>query len=324
MELEKGVEGLIHISEMSWTQHVKHPSQLLQKGDIVECVVLTIDEDKHRISLGIKQLQEDPWENLILRYPINQVFKGVVRNLTNFGAFVELEPGIDGLVHKNELSWSAKEINHPSEVVSKGQEIEVMVKGINTEDRRITLSHRDCLENPWEKFTEENNVGSTVKGKVTKVTKNGLYIGLEAGYDGFLNKDRFAEAVESVEEAFKEEVEVEAMILSFDHGSQIVELTQNAEDLTKAGSKTKKAPKAPKTSISDINRSVSTPTLGEMSGLAEKLAEAKAAQDDAAAEEKKAKKSSKAKSSAATNEESATADVSQQETQETSSEDTVE
>ncbi len=293
MELEKGVEGLIHISEMSWTQHVKHPSQLLQKGDVVECVVLTIDEDKHRISLGIKQLQEDPWENLVLRYPINQVFKGVVRNLTNFGAFVELEPGIDGLVHKNELTWSAKEINHPSEVVSKGQEIEVMVKGINTEDRRITLSHRDCLENPWEKFTDENTVGSKVRGKVSKVTKNGLYVSLEAGFDGFLNKDRFAEAVESVEESFKEEVEIDAVILSFDHGSQIVELTQNAEDLTKESSKPKKAPKAPKASISDINRSVTTPTLGEMSGLAEKLAEAQAAKEEASQAEKKVKKATK-------------------------------
>ena len=303
MELEKGVEGLIHISEMSWTQHVKHPSQLLQKGDVVECVVLTIDEDKHRISLGIKQLQEDPWENLVLRYPINQVFKGVVRNLTNFGAFVELEPGIDGLVHKNELTWSAKEINHPSEVVSKGQEIEVMVKGINTEDRRITLSHRDCLENPWEKFTDENTVGSKVKGKVSKVTKNGLYVSLEAGFDGFLNKDRFAEAVESVEESFNEEAEIEAIILSFDHGSQIVELTQNEEDLKNQSTKPKKASKPSKSQLSDINRAVATPTLGEMSGLAEKLAEAQAAAEEAAenaeaASKKKASKSSsKAKSS---------------------------
>jgi len=318
MELEKGVEGLIHISEMSWTQHVKHPSQLLQKGDVVECVVLTIDEDKHRISLGIKQLQEDPWENLVLRYPINQVFKGVVRNLTNFGAFVELEPGIDGLVHKNELSWSAKEINHPSEVVSKGQEIEVMVKGINTEDRRITLSHRDCLENPWEKFTDENSVGSKVKGKVTKVTKNGLYIGLEAGFDGFLNKDRFAEAVESVEESFQEEAAIEAIILSFDHGSQIVELTQNEEDLKKESSKPKKASKPSKARLSDINRAVSTPTLGEMSGLAEKLAEAQAAADEAAeieeADEKEKKASkSKSKSSAKSTKKS---EVSEEETAE--------
>lgn len=315
MELEKGVEGLIHISEMSWTQHVKHPSQLLQKGDVVECVVLTIDEDKHRISLGIKQLQEDPWENLVLRYPINQVFKGVVRNLTNFGAFVELEPGIDGLVHKNELSWSAKEINHPSEVVSKGQEIDVMVKGINTEDRRITLSHRDCLENPWEKFTDENSVGSKVKGKVTKVTKNGLYVGLEAGFDGFLNKDRFSEAVESVEESFQEEAAVEAIILSFDHGSQIVELTQNEEDLKNQSAKPKKAAKPSKSQLSDINRAVATPTLGEMSGLAEKLAEAQAAAEEAAdktdATKKKASKSSsKAKSSKKADETEAAAEES--------------
>ncbi|HKI46847.1 MAG TPA: 30S ribosomal protein S1, partial [Balneolales bacterium] len=159
VELEKGVEGLVHISEMSWTQHIKHPSQLVEKNQIIECVVLNVNKDEHKISLGIKQLEKDPWENLLDRYPIGSRHEGTVRNLTNFGVFVELEPGIDGLIHISDLSWTDK-INHPSEVVNKGDKIEVVIMSVDFDNRRITLGHKQIESNPWEKIAEKYSPGT--------------------------------------------------------------------------------------------------------------------------------------------------------------------
>src|SRR5690625_4365175 len=138
IELEKGVEGLIHISEMSWTQHIKHPSQLVSKDDIIDCVVLNVNEPEKKISLGVKQLEKDPWEEIDKRYPVGSKHKGTVRNLTNFGVFVELEPGIDGLIHISDLSWTEK-VNHPNEIINKDEEIEVVILAIDVDNRRITL-----------------------------------------------------------------------------------------------------------------------------------------------------------------------------------------
>src|SRR5699024_1689030 len=154
IELEKGVEGLIHISEMSWTQHIKHPSQLVSKNDIIECVVLNVNQDEKKISLGVKQLEKDPWEDIDKRYPVGSKHTGTVRNLTNFGVFVELEPGIDGLIHISDLSWT-KKIDHPAEVIDKGQEIEIAILAIDFDNRRITLGHKQIERNPWEAFHEE-------------------------------------------------------------------------------------------------------------------------------------------------------------------------
>jgi len=265
IELEKGVEGLIHISEMSWTQHIKHPSQLVEKNDIIECVVLNINEDEKKISLGVKQLEKDPWEDLLDRYPIGSKHKGTIRNLTNFGVFVELEPGIDGLIHVSDLSWTEK-VEHPNEVVDKGQEIEVVVLAVDFENRRITLGHKQVDENPWEKYAENYGPGSKVKGKVSKITDKGMFVELELGVDAFLPKDKLAESVEDLKESFSDGDEIEGYVIEFDEASKTIELSQLEQDTEEVKPKKKTTQK--KESVE-----TGTPTLGEVSGLADKLAE---------------------------------------------------
>ncbi len=265
IELEKGVEGFIHISEMSWTQHIKHPSQLVEKNDIIECVVLNINEDEKKISLGVKQLEKDPWEDLLDRYPIGSKHKGTIRNLTNFGVFVELEPGIDGLIHVSDLSWTEK-VEHPNEVVDKGQEIEVVVLAVDFENRRITLGHKQVDENPWEKYAENYGPGSKVKGKVSKITDKGMFVELELGVDAFLPKDKLAESVEDLKESFSDGDEIEGYVIEFDEASKTIELSQLEQDTTDVKPKKKTTQK--KESVE-----TGTPTLGEVSGLADKLAE---------------------------------------------------
>ncbi|MFU8813405.1 MAG: 30S ribosomal protein S1, partial [Balneolaceae bacterium] len=201
IELEKGVEGLIHISEMSWTQHIKHPSQLVQKDDIIECVVLNINEEEKKISLGVKQLEKDPWKDLLERYPVGSKHKGEVRNLTNFGVFVELEPGIDGLVHVSDLSWTEK-IDHPNEAVDKGQEMEVVILAVDFDNRRITLGHKQVEENPWEKYAEEYGPGSKVEGKISKITDKGLFVELPLGAEAFLPKNKLEAESDDLETDF--------------------------------------------------------------------------------------------------------------------------
>ena len=265
IELEKGVEGLIHISEMSWTQHIKHPSQLVQKNDIIECVVLNINEEEKKISLGVKQLEKDPWEDLLDRYPIGSTHTGEIRNLTNFGVFVELEPGIDGLIHVSDLSWT-ENVDHPKEVVERGEEIEVVILAVDFDNRRITLGHKQVEDNPWEKYAEEYNIGSDVKGKVSKITDKGMFVKLELGVDAFLPKDKLEEPVEDLKESFSEGDDVEGYVVEFDESSKTIELSQLQEDVKKR----KTTPKKPKKSETV---ETGTPTLGEVSGLADKLAE---------------------------------------------------
>src|SRR6056297_1463259 len=271
IELEKGVEGLIHISEMSWTQHIKHPSQLVQKDDIIECVVLNINEEEKKISLGVKQLEKDPWEDLLERYPIGSSHKGVVRNLTNFGVFVELEPGIDGLIHVSDLSWTEK-VEHPNEVVDKGQEIDVVILAVDFDNRRITLGHKQVEENPWEKYAEEYGIGSKASGEITKITDKGMFVKLELGVDAFLSGDKLAEPVEDLKESFSEGDKIEGFVVEFDEPSKTIELSQLKDDVSKS------KPKAKKTE-SKSKVETGTPTLGEVSGLAEKLAEKEKGED---------------------------------------------
>jgi small subunit ribosomal protein S1 len=265
IELEKGVEGLIHISEMSWTQHIKHPSQLVQKDDIVECVVLNINEDEKKISLGVKQLEKDPWEDLGERYPIGSTHKGIVRNLTNFGVFIELEPGIDGLVHVSDLSWT-ENVEHPNEIVDKGQELDVVILAIDYDNRRITLGHKQVEDNPWEKYAEEYGLGAKVEGEVSKITDKGMFIKLPLGVDAFLAANKLEEEVEDLNEAFKEGDKIAGFVVEFDEPSKTIEISQKEGEMKKSQAKAKKQ--------SD-SKSVETgtPTLGEVSGLADKLKE---------------------------------------------------
>ncbi len=264
IELEKGVEGLIHISEMSWTQHIKHPSQLVQKDDIIECVVLNINEEEKKISLGVKQLEKDPWEELLERYPIGSTHKGVIRNLTNFGVFVELEPGIDGLIHVSDLSWTEK-VEHPNEVVDKGQEIETVILAVDFDNRRITLGHKQVDDNPWEKYAEEYGPGSKVEGEVSKITDKGMFVKLDLGVDAFLPADKLSEPVENLKESFKEGDKVGGFVVEFDEPSKTIEISQLENEAKK---KTAKKKPVVKESVE-----TGTPTLGEVSGLADKLAQ---------------------------------------------------
>jgi small subunit ribosomal protein S1 len=185
IEIEKGIEGLIHNSEMSWTQHIKHPSQVVAMGQVIEAVILSLDKNEKKISLGIKQLEPDPWESLMQKYPVGSKHSGVARNLTNFGVFVELEPGVDGLVHISDLSWT-KKIRHPGEVVKKGDSIDVVVLGVDVEQRKISLGHKQIIDNPWDTFEKKYSVGSITEGKVVRIIEKGLIAELPDQVDGFV------------------------------------------------------------------------------------------------------------------------------------------
>jgi small subunit ribosomal protein S1 len=225
IELEKGIEGLIHISEMSWSQHIKHPSQLLTVGQEIEAIVLNIEADAKKISLGLKQLEPDPWENIEERYPVGSVHKGVVRNLTQFGAFVELEEGIDGLVHISDLSWT-KKVRHPSEIVKKNDEIEVVVLGINREERRIALGHKQIDANPWDSFEENYNIDTETEGKVNRIIEKGVIVTLPLGVDGFIpNQHLGLQKGKKVTDVYEIGANVPAKVIEFDKENKKIVLS---------------------------------------------------------------------------------------------------
>ncbi len=185
VELEKGVEGLIHISEMSWSQNVKHPSKVLTLGQEIEAMVLAVDKANEKISLGLKQLEPDPWQTLDKRYPLGAKIKGKVRNLTNFGVFVEIEEGVDGLVHISDLSWT-KRIYHPSEVVKRGDTIDVVILGIDKGNRRVALGYKQIKEDPWPDLALKYKAGAEVQGKITKLFDRGIIVELEPDVEGLV------------------------------------------------------------------------------------------------------------------------------------------
>jgi small subunit ribosomal protein S1 len=187
LEIMPGIEGLIHVSEMSWSQHLRNPQDFHQVNDEVEAVVLSIDREDRKMSLGIKQLSADPWINIADRFPVNSKHKGIVRNLTNFGLFVELGEGVDGLVHVSDLSWT-KKINHPSEFTKKGAELEVVVLEIDTDNRRLSLGHKQLEENPWDTYESIFYEGSTHDGKVLSVEDKGAIVALSHGIEAFCPK----------------------------------------------------------------------------------------------------------------------------------------
>jgi small subunit ribosomal protein S1 len=185
IELEKGIEGLVHISEMSWTRNVRHPSQLVTINEEIECVVLRVDEEAQKISLGMKQIEEDPWLALPAKYPPGTKISGVVRNLTSFGAFVEVEPGIDGLVHISDMSWTRR-VQHPSEVMHKGDEVEVVVLSIDPEQKRISLGLKQVDEDPWYELAQTYQPGHEVTGKVIRLLEKGVVVDLGNDLEGFV------------------------------------------------------------------------------------------------------------------------------------------
>ncbi|MGH7320964.1 MAG: 30S ribosomal protein S1 [Candidatus Rokuibacteriota bacterium] len=186
VELEKGVEGLVHVSEMSWTRRVRHPSKLVQVADDVEVMVLDVNRAQKRISLGMKQVEPDPWDVIDQRYQPGMRVQGRVRNLTDFGAFVELEPGIDGLLHISDMTW-ARNVTHPSEVLKKGQAVETIILHVDKESKRISLGLKQIQPDPWESVIQKYPVGSNVKGKVVRLADFGAFVELEPGIDGLLH-----------------------------------------------------------------------------------------------------------------------------------------
>ncbi|PYM57733.1 MAG: 30S ribosomal protein S1 [Candidatus Rokuibacteriota bacterium] len=186
IELDRGVEGLVHVSEMSWTRRVRHPSKIVNVGDEVEVVVLDVNRVQKRISLGMKQIESDPWETIEERYKPGVRVQGKVRNLTDFGAFVEMEPGIDGLLHISDMTW-ARNVTHPSEVLKKGQPIETIILHVDKEQKRISLGLKQIQRDPWEEAVRRFPVGTNVKGKVVRLTEFGAFVELEPGVDGLLH-----------------------------------------------------------------------------------------------------------------------------------------
>jgi small subunit ribosomal protein S1 len=190
VELEPGVEGLIHVSEMSWSKRVKHPSKILNVGDTVEAMVLGVDPGARRISLGLKQVESNPWHELSEKYPIGTTITGKVRNLTEFGAFVEVEEGIDGLIHISDMSWS-KRLKHPSEVLKKGDTVEAMVLNIDAENQRLSLGLKQLQTDVWDEFFQQHHVGDVVDGKVVRLTNFGAFVELAEGIEGLIHVSEF-------------------------------------------------------------------------------------------------------------------------------------
>ncbi len=225
IEIEKGIEGLIHNSEMSWTQHIKHPSQVVAMGQIIEAVILSLDKEEKKISLGIKQLEPDPWESLMQKYPVGSQHSGIARNLTNFGVFVELEPGVDGLVHISDLSWT-KKIRHPGEVVKKGERLDVIVLGVDVDQRKISLGHKQVEENPWNNFEKVYNVGTITMGKVVRIIEKGLIAELPEKVDGFVPTNQLAtNKIKNIANHFPVDDDIPLKVIEFDKENKKIVLS---------------------------------------------------------------------------------------------------
>jgi small subunit ribosomal protein S1 len=216
VELENGVEGLVHVSEMSWSKRVKHPSKLVNPGDAVEVEVLSVDPKGRRISLGMKQIQDNPWQTLHERYQVGGRVHGKVRNLTDFGAFIEIEDGVDGLVHVSDISWSRR-IKHPSEVLKRGQEIDAIITSFDADNRRLSLSIKDAEPNAWDKFVKEHGPGSVVKGKIARLAGFGAFIELENGLEGLCHISELSEErVDKPEDVVQVGQEMDFKVLRID------------------------------------------------------------------------------------------------------------
>src|SRR5947208_2293664 len=228
IELEPGVEGLVHVSEMSWSKRIKHPSKLVNPGDDVEVEVLSVDPKARRISLGMKQVQSNPWQTLKERYQIGSRVSGRVRNLTDFGAFIEVEDGVDGLVHVSDISW-AKRIKHPGELLKKGQEIEAVITSIDAENRRLSLSIKDLEPNAWERFVTTHKPGDVVKGKIARFANFGAFVELDDNLEGLCHISELSdERVDKPEDVVQLGQEMDFKILRIDPENKKIGLSARA------------------------------------------------------------------------------------------------
>ena len=269
VEVQPGVEGLIHVSEMSWSQHLRSAQEFLTVGQEIEAVILTLDRDERKMSLGIKQLREDPWEAIEGKYPVGSKHTAKVRNFTNFGVFVELEEGVDGLIHISDLSWT-KKVKHPSEFTQVGAQIDVIVLDIDKENRRLSLGHKQLEDNPWDVFEEKFTVGSVHEGKITELLEKGAVVALDENVEGFatpkhLQKEDGSQAQAGEVLPFK--------VIEFNKDSKRIILSHSrtfedpARDEKKAAAK--KAPRAKKDDSPKIENVAASTTLGDIDVLAE-------------------------------------------------------
>ena len=268
VEIQPGVEGLIHVSEMSWSQHLRSAQEFLKVGDEVEAVILTLDREERKMSLGIKQMKEDPWEAIDVKYPIGSKHTAKVRNFTNFGVFVELEEGVDGLIHISDLSWT-KKIKHPSEFTQVGAEIDVIVLDIDKENRRLSLGHKQLEDNPWDAFEDKYTVGSVHTGKITEVLEKGAVISLEENVEGFATPKHLVK--EDGSQAQQGE-ELEFKVIEFNKDSKRIILSHSRtfEDVQREEKRAARKTAAPKKSDAPKIENVAAATsLGDLDVLAE-------------------------------------------------------
>ena len=272
MELEPGIEGLVHVSEMSWTKRVKHPSKMVSIGDDVEAVVLDVDERDRKISLGMKQIEPNPWSVIEQQYPVGTRVSGQVRNITNFGVFIGLEEGIDGLVHVSDISWT-EQVKHPSEKFKKGDELEAVVLKIDKENEKFSLGVKQLEPNPWDGIRKKYPVSSEITGSVSSVTDFGVFVKLEEGIEGLIYVSELAqERVENPADHFSEGQELQALVTKVDPAEQKISLSIRAL--------TDKAERAALKEQAAAEAQSQTTTLGDL--LAEKLAVQAESDEDSA------------------------------------------
>jgi small subunit ribosomal protein S1 len=228
VELEEGVEGLVHVSEISWTKRVARASDIMSVGDEVDVVVLSISKEDQKIALGMRQTEENPWDTVAVRYPAGSRVSGSVRNFTSYGAFVELEDGIDGMIHVSDMSWTRK-VNHPSEVLNKGDKVDAVVLEVDPDNKRISLGLKQAHEDPWDKIEDRFKFGQKVKGKVAKIASFGAFIELEDGIDGLVHISQISDQhVEKVRDALDIGQDVEARIIRMDRSEKRIGLSIKA------------------------------------------------------------------------------------------------
>ncbi len=270
VEIQPGVEGLIHVSEMSWSQHLRSAQDFLKVGDEIEAVILTLDREERKMSLGIKQLKEDPWETIEVKYPVGSKHTAKVRNFTNFGVFVELEEGVDGLIHISDLSWT-KKVKHPSEFTQVGAEIDVVVLDIDKENRRLSLGHKQLEENPWDVFETIYTVGSIHTGKITEMLEKGAVISLAKGVEGFATPKHLVKE-DGTQAAMGEELPFKVIEFNKDSKRIILSHSRTFEDVQREEKKAaaKKTAKVKKEdSAVKIENQPAATTLGDIDVLAQ-------------------------------------------------------
>ena len=284
IEIAPGVEGLIHVSEMSWSAHLHSAQEFMKVGDEVDAVILTLDREERKMSLGVKQLKEDPWEKIEEKYPVGSVHKAKVRNFTNFGVFVEVEEGVDGLIHISDLSWT-KKVKHPSEFTKIGEPIEVQVLDIDKENRRLSLGHKQLEDNPWDKFEEQFTQDSIHEGKVIEVLDKGAVIALEGGVEGFATPKHLVKE-DGSQAQLGETLEFKVIEFNKDAKRIILSHSRIFEDVARAEAKAakkaeaaaKKASRPQKEQAPVIKNVAASTSLGDIDALAalkEKMDDAK-------------------------------------------------